>query len=74
MAEHILKNSFIAIKVSDHGAELKSLVKADSGKEFMWQADAKYWGRTAPVLFPIVGSVWNGEYNVNGVSYKLSQH
>lgn len=74
MAEHILKNSFIAIKVSDHGAELKSLVKADSGKEFMWQADAKYWGRTAPVLFPIVGSVWNGEYKVNGVSYKLSQH
>lgn len=31
-------------------------------------------GRTAPVLFPIVGSVWNGEYKVNGVSYKLSQH
>ena len=74
MAEHILKNSYISIKVSDHGAELKSLVKADSGKEFMWQADAKYWGRTAPVLFPIVGSVWNGEYKVNGVSYKLSQH
>ena len=74
MAEHILKNSFIAIKVSDHGAELKSLIGAKSGKEFMWQADAKYWGRTAPVLFPIVGSVWNGEYKVNGVSYKLSQH
>ena len=74
MSEHILKNSYISIKVSDHGAELKSLVKADSGKEFMWQADAKYWGRTAPVLFPIVGSVWNGEYKVNGVSYKLSQH
>ena len=74
MAEFVLKNNSIAVKVSDHGAELRSLCNVTSGKEYMWQADAKYWGRTAPVLFPIVGSVWNGEYKYKDVSYKLSQH
>lgn len=74
MAEHILKNDNIAINVSDHGAELRSLIGVKSGKEYMWQADAKYWGRTSPVLFPIVGSVYNGEYRYDGASYKLSQH
>ena len=30
--------------------------------------------RHSPVLFPIVGSLWNNEYRHNGKTYKLSQH
>ena len=74
MADHIIKNSLLKAKVSDHGAELRSLVSLKSNSEIMWQADPKYWGRTSPVLFPIVGGLWEKKYTYKGESYSLSQH
>lgn len=67
-----LCNSRIAIEVSEHGAELCSL--RSNGREYLWQADPKFWGRHSPVLFPIVGSVWEKEYRHEGQSYPMGQH
>ena len=67
-----LKNEFLEIAVSAHGAELCSILC--SGQEYLWNADPQYWKRHSPVLFPIVGSVWDGTFRVNGRSYKMSQH
>ena len=55
-----LTNGILTIKVKEHGAELASLVK--NGVEYLWQADPKFWARHSPVLFPIVGSVWEAKY------------
>ena len=33
MARHKLENELIAIEVEEHGAELKSLVRKNTGKE-----------------------------------------
>ena len=55
-----LSNSELTIKVSPHGAELCSILH--DGKEYLWQADPAFWKRHSPVLFPIVGSVWENEY------------
>lgn len=33
-----------------------------------------FWKRHSPVLFPIVGAVWNGEYRSHGKTYKMGQH
>mgnify|MGYP001165784531 CR=1 FL=1 len=30
--------------------------------------------RHSPVLFPIVGSVWENEYRIDGATYNLTQH
>ena len=62
MAVYELKNDVISISMDSHGAELKSLKKLDTGKEYMWCGDAKYWGRTSPVLFPFVGGLKDKEY------------
>lgn len=67
-----LSNSELTLRVSPHGAELTSIVR--NGHEYLWQADPAYWKRHSPVLFPIVGSVWQGEYRVDGQVYPLSQH
>ena len=67
-----LSNHELTLQVSPHGAELTSIVR--NGHEFLWQADPAYWKRHSPVLFPIVGSVWQGEYRVEGQTYLLSQH
>ncbi len=67
-----LKTKEAACIISEHGAELKSFTK--DGKEYMWQADSAYWGRTAPVLFPFVGQVAGKKYRVNGTEYPMGQH
>ena len=67
-----LKNSVLTIKVAEHGAELQSIVK--DGKEYLWQGDPFWWGRRSPVLFPIVGRVWNDVYRYKGSEYHIGQH
>lgn len=67
-----LSNDFLSISVKEHGAELASI--QCGGREYLWQADPAYWKRHSPVLFPIVGSVWDGKYRVDGKEYELGQH
>lgn len=69
---HTLTNGTLTINVKEHGAELSSIVK--NGVEYLWQADPKFWGRHSPVLFPIVGSVWQAKYRVGDKEYALGQH
>lgn len=40
----------------------------------MWCGDAKYWGRTSPVLFPFVGGLKDKEYRTKGNTYPMGQH
>ena len=68
----ILSNDILTVEVSGHGAELQSIRKGDV--EYLWQGDPAFWGRRSPVLFPIVGSVWESRYRVGGKEYQLGQH
>lgn len=74
MARFSLENDKICIEIDSHGAELKSLVKKETGAEYMWCADTKYWGRTSPVLFPFVGNVSGKQYRTKGKIYDMGQH
>ena len=67
-----LSNGILTIEVSSHGAELSSLKCGDT--EYLWQADPAYWKRHSPVLFPIVGSLWNGKCRIGGKEFEMSQH
>ena len=67
-----LQNEYLSIQIAERGAELCSIMCND--KEYLWQADPKFWGRHSPVLFPIVGKVWDDVYTVEGKNYPLSQH
>lgn len=60
------------ILFSHIGAELKSIQR--DGIEYLWNADKTYWGRTAPILFPIVGRLANDTLRIDGNSYTLKQH
>ncbi len=59
-------------RIISKGAELKSYI-AD-GKELMWCADEKYWGKTSPFLFPMIGNLRNGKTVINGKEYSISKH
>lgn len=70
--EKTLHCGALSIAVSPHGAELTSLRLGT--REYLWGGDAKYWKRHSPVLFPIVGSLWQGECRHQGLSYRMGQH
>ena len=67
-----LQNEILTVEISEHGAELQSIRNAAA--EYLWQGDPAYWGRRSPVLFPIVGSVWEKRYRVAGQEFELGQH
>ena len=68
-----LKNEQISIVVAEKGAELQS-IKDEEDKEYLWQGDARYWPRRSPILFPLVCSVNNDTYRVDGQEYHLPRH
>lgn len=67
-----LKNEALTICVAEMGAELQS-IKDREGREYMWQA-GEQWPRHSPILFPIVCSVNNNTYVVDGKEYHLPRH
>ena len=70
----VIENDSYSATISSLGAELKSLKDANTGREYMWQADPAWWKGSAPVLFPIVGGLKNGKYRCEGAEYELPQH
>lgn len=72
MTNDTISNGTLTIEAARHGAELQSLRR--DGKEYLWQGDARYWGRRSPVLFPMVGRVWADEFRTDGHSYPMGQH
>ena len=50
-----IRGGDVTASIDTQGAQLVSLAKG--GNEYLWQRDPKWWPRSAPVLFPIVGNI-----------------
>lgn len=71
---YTLENKDLTISLSNHGGELHSIKGNKENTEFLWNGDEAYWKYHSPILFPIVGKVFNGKYKVDGKTYELPQH
>ncbi|WP_116108712.1 aldose 1-epimerase family protein [Lewinella sp. IMCC34191] len=69
-----LQNDQLRITIQSTGAELKSLVNLATGREYMWSGDPEVWPSYAPVLFPIIGSLKDGETEIDGQQYQIPKH
>ncbi|MBQ3905051.1 MAG: aldose 1-epimerase family protein, partial [Eubacterium sp.] len=54
-----IKSEAAEVALGLDGAMLNSLKK--DGIEYLWQGDEEHWSGQAPVCFPIVGVLPNGE-------------
>lgn len=72
--EYIIENEYLSVAVSSLGAELMSIKSKQSGIEYLWQGDKKYWGGRAPNMFPICGRLWEGKYTYYGKEYSMPNH
>lgn len=55
------------------GAQLFALRDAE-GRDLQWDGDPQVWAGRAPILFPIVGMLAGGQYQVDGTTYHMAKH
>ncbi len=68
----VLKNTYLIMELSEQGAELIS-IKDMEGQEYLLR-DEKYWGYSAPHLFPVVGALNQGQLIHEEKSYPVKRH
>ncbi len=71
---HNIENEFLKVSARNLGAELTSLFSKKSNIEHLWQADQKWWGWHAPVLFPVVGRCQNDRIHLGKKAYPMEKH
>jgi galactose mutarotase-like enzyme len=69
-----ISNGLVTAKINHKGAELSSLYNNALQLEYMWQADPRFWPKSSPVLFPIVGALKHGKFVYDGKEYELPRH
>ncbi|GGO04728.1 aldose 1-epimerase family protein [Saccharibacillus kuerlensis] len=70
----ILNSESATVEIKPLGAEMISFKRKDTGHEYIWKGDPEFWTGRSPVLFPIVGSVYDGKMRAEGGTYELKNH
>lgn len=74
MEQVTIKNNILEVKVALLGAEVQEVKNLEDGFSYIWDADSKYWGRHAPILFPFIGRSNDNQYLIDGQKYDMKQH
>ena len=67
-----ISNGSLTASIDTMGAQLMSLLKGES--EYLWQGDANWWPRRAPILFPIVGVLKDSKAESAEGTVSLARH
>lgn len=69
-----ISNNQVKVQISPIGAEVQSIQDVTTGREYVWQGDAQWWSGHSPILFPIVGGLWNGTCRTDEGEIRLPKH
>ncbi len=69
-----LSNNQLSVLISEIGAEVQSIKSVETGHEYLWNGDARWWSGHSPILFPIVGGMWNGTCRIHGTEWQIPKH
>ena len=69
-----ISNESLRVTVSPVGAEVQNVTDVQTGREYLWQGDARWWSGRSPILFPIVGGMWNGTCRIDGRELSIPKH
>ena len=68
-----LEKGGLRATVQTKGGELISL-RDKAGLEHIWQGDPAFWTGRNPILFPIVGTLKDGQVEIGGRRYEMDRH
>lgn len=69
-----ISNQQLTARIHEKGAELQGLHNHHTQLEYMWCGDPAFWGKTSPVLFPVVGGLKNNSYRYNNQTWHMGRH
>lgn len=69
---YTIKDQNTVVAINSLGAEIKSF--KINNKEFMHDSNKLYWGRSAPYLFPNIGTIKDGFVLIDGKEYNFKKH
>lgn len=72
MSKITIQNEILTVTADTFGARLTGVYA--NGTQYLWQPDPAYWDDQAPVLFPMVGRLFEGLYEMDGKQYEMAIH
>ena len=60
-----IENEVAVVEVKTLAAEITSFYDKEKNIEHMWQGDPQFWAGRNPILFPMVGSTWTKDYQID---------
>lgn len=69
-----ISNESLRVNISTKGAEVQSIQDVNTQREYIWSGDAQWWSGHSPILFPIVGGMWNGTCRIDGEEISIPKH
>jgi galactose mutarotase-like enzyme len=72
--KYSIESADLWVEVNSIGMELSSIRSKHSNQEYLWQGNPAFWTGQAPVLFPIIGALKNGQLNYQGKFFELPKH
>lgn len=69
-----IESESLTVQINSTGMELHSIRSKYSDQEYLWQGDPNYWTGQAPILFPIIGALKDGQTQFQGTAYSLPKH
>ncbi len=67
-----IKNEKLELEISDHGAEIKRVKFMNEDR--LHDSNPIYWNRSAPLLFPCVGTILNKQTLFDDQPFPLTKH
>lgn len=67
-----ISNQKLIVEISNHGAEIKAITY--DKVSYLHDSNPKYWNRSAPLLFPNIGTIKNGKATINNKEYPMIKH
>lgn len=68
-----MRSAALSAEINPLGAQL-SILRDRDARDLLWDGDAAVWAGRAPILFPIVGSLAGGSYQLGNRRFELSRH
>ena len=70
---YVLENDVLKLECIEAGGEMQHLIKKDTDVEYLYQGNQAWSGKN-PSLFPIVGSTYTKDYEIDGKKYAMKNH
>ncbi len=69
-----LSSPLMNIEILPKGGEISRIYHRGNGIEYGWDANPDVWGSHGPLLFPVIGKLWEGQFRHQGKKYSHPKH